>query len=194
MRRCEAEKLGSEPSEIARLPGPALSQFYPEGRRHSLVAPGRMGKSMCKLIVAVMMLASIPQLFARGPFALVAASAVLAGAPGVPSAAAGELNKIAPAEATTGAGYCGIAMKRSRSTVPPASRVRRKKRAPAGADRTYFFASGKERICASDKCNLIPASCSNLSGVMVTTFVPRPSNRPMSTWMDSTLPSGPFTT
>jgi len=159
---------------------------------------------MCKLIVAGMMLASIPQLFARGPFALVAASAVLAGALGVPSAAAGELNKIAPAEGTTGAGYCGIAMKRSRSTVPPASPSaeraetstpsRPSSPAPAGADRTYFCASGKERICASDKYSLIPASCSNLSGVMVTTLVPRPSNRPMSTWMDSTLPSGPFTT
>src|SRR5262245_27592134 len=48
----------------------------------------------------------------------------------------------------------------------------------------YFFASSKERISASDKRSLMPASCSNLSGVMVTTLLPRPSMRPMSTWTD----------
>jgi hypothetical protein len=58
----------------------------------------------------------------------------------------------------------------------------------------YFLASGKVRISASDNRSLIAASCWNLSGVMLTTLLPMPSIRPMSTWIDWTLPSGPLTT
>jgi len=48
----------------------------------------------------------------------------------------------------------------------------------------YFLASGKVRISASDNRSLIAASCWNLSGVMLTTLLPMPSIRPMSTWID----------
>jgi len=47
-----------------------------------------------------------------------------------------------------------------------------------------FFASGNDRISASVKCTLIPAACSIFSALMVTTLVPNPRNRPISTWID----------
>ena len=72
----------------------------------------------------------------------------------------------------------------SRTKLPggPAS-CRRVAATMLGAS-SYFLASGKDRISASDRRSLMPANCSNLSALMTTTFEPSPSIRPMSTWMD----------